>query len=220
MCPVSSKIDIATSCYKGCSTYYKILTKKATLSNSNHVRETKWHQELNLQFSINFWDKSRKLCASIDFDNQLKWLQYQIIRNSLQTNYVVSHFIANGSPICSYCKIPTSFEKISHLFWLCPRVNDFLLEMFAYVCSTGLDYTPTRDQFIFGYHDKNFYQPQNLISLIIKKYIWSIKFKNTILTMAGLKSLIKTYVSDLKFIFVLKNMPERYDEWNTILNNL
>ena len=38
--------------------------------------------------------------------------------------------------------------------------------------------------------------------------------------MAGLKNLIKMYVSDLKIIFVLKKSPDYFDEWNTNLNNL
>ena len=123
------------------------------------------------KFSNIFWDHSRTLCATIDCDNQLKWLQFQINSLCLQTNYIVSHFIQNVSPICSYCKNPTSFEQISHLFWLCPLINTFLDSIFTYVSSTGIEYTPTRNQFIFDYHDKAFYQPQNFISLIIKKYI-------------------------------------------------
>ena len=213
-------IDIATMCDKGCSAYYKILIKKDTLSNKIHLREAKWHLELNSHFSLDFWDKTRKLCASVDFDNQLKWLQYQIVRNSLQTNYIVSHFIANVSPICSYCKIATTQEKISHLFWFCTKVNEFLGEVFEFICSTGLAYSPSKIQFLFGFHDKGFYQPENFLTLIIKKYIWATKFKTANLSMAGLKNLIKMYVSDLKIIFVLKKSPDYFDEWNTILNNL
>ena len=214
-------IDIATSCKKGCSTYYKLLVKKDILTSKIHLRETKWHQELNLQYSICFWDKARKLCASIDFDNPLKWLQYQIIRNSLQTNYIVSHFMPNISPICSFCNLQTSFEKISHIFWFCTKVMSLLQELFALISSTGLPFSPTKEQFIFGYHDKGFYQPENFISLVTKKYIWANKFKDANLLMTGLRNLLKMYVSDLKSIFVLKCKPEMFnDQWNTILNCL
>ena len=208
------------STYKGCSYYYKILTKKTTLSNNIYVRENKWHLELHSRFSINFWNNSRNLCASIDFDNQLKWLQFQIIRNSLQTNYIVSHFKPNVSPICKYCENPAFVENVSHLFWFCPKVSDFLIDIFAFVCSTGLVYTPTREQFIFGYHNQSFFQPKNYITLVVKKYIWKTKFKSVNLTMVGFKSLLKSYICDLKFIFELKNTPERFNEWNTIYNLL
>ena len=213
-------IDIAMSTNKGCSIYNKILTKKTILKNNIYLRENKWHLELRSHFSITFWDKTRYLCASIDFDNQLKWLQYQIIRNSLQTNYIVSHFKPNVSPTCKYCETPTSLEKISHLFWFCPKISDFLVDVFAFVCSTGLVYTPTREQFLFGYFDQHFFQPKNYISLIVKKYIWVTKFKTAELTMVGLKSLIKSYVSDLNYIFEIKGMSDRFNEWNAIFNSL
>ena len=190
------------------------------MNNSIHLRDQKWHLELNSHFSTNFWDCSRALCATIDCDNQLKWLQFQINRKCLQTNYIVSHFIQNVSPICSYCEDPNSIEQISHLFWLCPSVSVFLENIFTYINSIGLDYSPTRNQFIFGYHNKAFYQPQNFISLILKKYIWINKFKNAILSMASFKNLMKTYVSDLKFICKFKNMPERFSEWNDMFEQL
>jgi hypothetical protein len=109
-------IDVATSCTKGCSSYYKLLTKKGNLTNGNMARENKWHTELNLHFSINFWEDSRRLCASIEYDNQLKWLQLQIIRNCLQTNYIVSHFKPNVSPVCSYSKIRMKKSPICSIF--------------------------------------------------------------------------------------------------------
>ena len=213
-------IDIAMSCKKGCSSYYKLLTKKDSLTNGNQNRENKWHTELNLLFSTDFWENSRKLCASIEYDNQLKWLNYQIIRNCLQTNYIVSHFKPNVSPVCSYCRNPNSLEKISHLFYFCPVVNDFLVDVCDLICSTGFNYAPTMRQFIFGFHDKAYHQPENYISLIIKKYIWTTKFKSATLIMAGFKGLMKTYLSDLKFIFVKKDAPEKFNEWNTIVDNL
>ena len=90
-------IDIALSSNKGCSRYYQLLRKKAILNNKIHKRESKWHQELGTNFSIQFWNNSRRLCTNIKFDNKIKWLQFQIIRNSLQTNYIVGHFNINVS---------------------------------------------------------------------------------------------------------------------------
>ena len=58
-------IEIALSSKKGCSVYYKLLRKSKTLVNNMSGREQKWHLELNTRFSVIFWDKVRKLCASI-----------------------------------------------------------------------------------------------------------------------------------------------------------
>ena len=99
-------------------------------------------------------------------------------------------------------------------------MNDFLVEVCDLICSTGFNYAPTMKQFIFGYHDKAYHQPENYISLIIKKYIWTTKFKSAFLIMAGFKGVIKTYISDLKYIFVKNDTPEKFNEWNTIIDNL
>ena len=213
-------IDIATLTKKGCSTYYKILTKKANFYNKIYLRENKWHLELNQVFSVNFWENARKLYTSINFDNQLRWLQFQIVRNSLQTNYIVSHFQANVPPTCTYCANPDNSEKISHLFWSCLKVRDFLDEVSTFVCSTGLDFTLTRNHLLFGVHDEKFFSPKNYIILIIKKYIWITKFRSKILNLVTFKSLLKSFLDDLKYMFDVKGMPEIFDEWNTIYDLL
>ena len=86
-------IDIALSTKKGCSFYYKIIRKGKNLSINMAIREQKWHLELGKTFSVIFWENARKLCASINFENPLKWLQFQVLRNCLQTNAITSHFI-------------------------------------------------------------------------------------------------------------------------------
>ena len=176
--------DIALSTNKGCSTYYKILRRKSNFNNNIHLRERKWHLELDSRFSVIFWENARKLYASINFDNGLKWLQYQIVRNSLQTNYIVSHFMPEVSSICIYCNSPGSFEKISHLFWSCLKVSEFLNEVFSFITSTGISFKPSREQFLFGFCDENFHSPTNYISLLAKKYIWQTKFKTATLSLS------------------------------------
>ena len=100
---------------KGCSYYNKLLSLKSVLKNKIQRREEKWHAELGSTFSVYFWNKARKHCDNIFFDNQLKWLQFQVVRNSLQTNYIVNHFMPKIPKICSYCKECSSIEIISHI---------------------------------------------------------------------------------------------------------
>ena len=125
-------IDLALSTTKGCSLYYKWLRRKAILSNKIIKRERKWHGELGTIYSIDFWNKTWYFCASICIDNRLLWLQYQIVRNSLQTNYIVSHFIRNVSAKCHYCQDSNSNELISHLFYSCNVVKLLLDEVSAF----------------------------------------------------------------------------------------
>ena len=142
------------------------------------------------------------------------------MRNSLQTNYIVSHFQANVPPTCTYCANPDNSEKISHLFWSCLKVRDFLDEVSTFVCSTGLDFTLTRNHLLFGIHDEKFFSPKNYIILIIKKYIWITKFRSKVLNLVTFKSLLKSFLDDLKYMFAVKGMPEIFDEWNTIYDLL
>ena len=213
-------IDIVTAVDKGCSMFYKTLTLKPSLNNKMYAREQKWHTELGKVFSVNFWDSTRALCAKIDFDNQLKWLQYQIVRNSLQTNYIVSHFNPSVSKQCSYCHNIDSQEIVSHLFWLCPYVNGFIEDVINFLSNQGLEYFPTKEQFLFGFSNQQNYDPSNFVSLVLKKYIWKSKFRSANLSLVGFISLLKVYLCDLKYFFSFKNMPELFNEWNTLLGAL
>ena len=180
----------------------------------------KWHNELGTIFSVNFWDSARALCSRIDFDNQLKWLQYQIVRNSLQTNYIVNHFKPNISKLCSYCLDSDSLEVISHLFWLCPYVNNFIKIIIIFINQEAFEYKPTKEQFLFGFLDLKSYAPGNFISLVLKKYIWSSKFRSTNLSLVGFKAFLKDYLYDLKYYFECKNMHDLFNEWNPLFEML
>ena len=51
-------IQIANLTRSGCSSYYKLLRKKLTLSNTTKVREAKWHSELECTFGVEYWGKT------------------------------------------------------------------------------------------------------------------------------------------------------------------
>ena len=180
-------IDIALSVKKGCRTYYSLLRKKNILSNKIIKREDKWHKELDCVMSVDFWNSTRKLGTKIYFDNKLKWLQFQIIRNSLQTNYIVSHFKVNVSQKCQYCQ--ESNELISHIYWSCRIVQSFLSLVIDFFAELDVDFTPNRSQILFGFLDLDISHPKNLICLIFKRYIWVTKFKNCNLSITGFKGL-------------------------------
>ena len=207
-------IDVALSTNKGCGKYYQCLTTKKNLSNKMQTRENKWHQELNTMYSIQFWEKARRLCSTICYENPSKWLQFQILRNSLQTNYIVSHFIPNVGPECQFgCDMP---EKVSHIFWYCPTVTDFLREVFALVCDTGMAFNPTREQFLFGYFDVPYNDPKNFLVLVAKRFIWISKFKTGTLSIVGFKNHLKTVLRDLKVLYNLQNKNINFNVWNNL----
>ena len=78
-------------------------------------------------------------------DDTGKWFGIRYTQSKL------SHFIPNVSAICSYCENQYSFENISHLFWSCSRVSEFLVEVFTLISTTGIVFAPTKRQFLFGF---------------------------------------------------------------------
>ena len=89
-----------------------------------------------------------------------------------------------------------------------------------FIGNSGLDITPTREQFLFGFQNILSYSPKNYICLVLKKYIWRTKFKSAILTMVGFKSQLKSYLCDLKYVFKFRNMPNQFNEWNNLYDAL
>ena len=207
-------IDLAMSTKKGCSLYYKWLRRKAILTNKIVKRERKWHEELGTVYSLDFWNKTRHFCASICIDNRLLWLQYQIVRNSLQTNYIVSHFMRNVSSRCHYCQ--DSNELISHLFYSCNVVKHFLDEVSTFFMGFNFDFSPNKIEMLFGFHKLDFTHPKNYISLVFKRYIWITKFKSCNLNLNGFRNFLKSYVVDIKYIFDMKKDAPKHLEWNPI----
>ena len=199
--------------------YYKKLMQKKYLRNNNAKREDKWHEELNKRFSVITWDKMRYFCASIDLENPVKWLQYQILRNSLQTNVIVSHFVPNVSPECQFCHLEP--EKISHIFWTCHFVRLFLNNIITWVRSTGLEFDPSREQFLFGYLNQKFDTPNNYLILHIKKYIWTTKFKDVnSLSVVGFKNYFNLIIRDLKRVYNEINKSAEFHVWNVLVDDL
>ena len=212
-------IDIALSCNKGCNKYYKLLNSKSNLINKNYLRESKWHLELNQTMSIPFWAKCRHFVTSINFDNKIKWLQYQIVRNCLKTNYVVSHFKVNVAPHCSYCNLQGSNETISHLFWFCTYVGDFIIEVEQFLNSVGLYIKFSKNKFLFGIHEEPPESPSNVILLLIKRYIWRQKFGACTLSIQELKSYLRSSIGDIKTMYEIQGQCDKFDCFN-LINNL
>ena len=188
------------------------------LNNKIYKRENKWHEELGCIFSINFWNSSRKLGKNIYLDNALKWLQFQILRNSLQTNFIVSHFKANVTNKCQYCL--ESDELISHLYWTCRVVKSFFDQLITHFAGLNIDFAANKTQLLFGLQDEDIIHPKNLFLLVFKRYVWVTKFRDCNLNLVGFKSFFKTYVIDLKYILCIKKENYKFEQWNAIDNAL
>ena len=166
---------------------------------------------------MDFWEKARKLCASINFENPLKWLQFQVLRNSLQTNVITSHFIPNVNPECNFCLL--SPELVSHIYWHCIKVNKFLKDICAFICNLGLDFNPRQEQFLFGFLNESYDTPRNYLVLWLKKFIWNCKFVGN-LSVVGFKTFLAFKLRDLKNMYILKKKSASFAVWSNLLITL
>ena len=116
-------------------------------------RKDKWLKEVNVVYSLQHWDGARRLYSNTLLDNKIKWLQYQIVRNSLKTNYIVSRLKSNVASSCSYCL--EADELLSHLFWSCTVVRSLLNQIIFFLSSCDIHLTP-----IMMHH----FQAQKIIS--------------------------------------------------------
>ena len=116
-------------------------------------------------YSIPFWSKTYRYVSSIRNDNRVKWVQYQIVRNSQFTNYKVNKFNPNVSALCSYCK--EAEELVSHLYYRWPVVQNFWKELQIFMANFHL----VRIQFYLAIRKNlpillsmSFFSGQNIIS--------------------------------------------------------
>ena len=110
---------------KGSRIFYRTLQAKDLLSDSTEAAEDKWRKEINLTFSIKFWDDCWKLIKNPFIDNKTKWIQLQINRFILPTNYSVNKYNPNQNPGCSFCPENSHLEQLQFLLWECPKVKLF-----------------------------------------------------------------------------------------------
>ena len=96
-------------------------------------------------------------------------------------------------------------------------VNNLFL---YFIDSAALNFHPTREQFLFGYQNLQFNDPKNYLALVLKKFIWTSKFKFGNLSMVGFKYYLKSVLSNLKVLYNLQKNENKFDVWNNLFNIL
>ena len=130
-------IAIANQNIKGCRAFYRIFRARANLKDSTCKVEEKWHAQLNANLSVTFWNNVWRLHASMQFNNQLKWLQYQVLRNCLFTHNRVSKFKLWITDLCDLCG--HHIETPLTLFTECTVVRVFWSDIKDYLDYFGVD---------------------------------------------------------------------------------
>ena len=196
-------ISLLNSVKKGCSTYYRFLRKKNNLNVTLARRETKWHIELGCNLNAKFWNQTYLWQANIKHENRIKWIQYQINRNILFTNYRVNKFSPNVSPFCSFCSVNNNngeFETISHLFYSCNIIQIFWQSIRGWLGGMAKPIFIPFDKraILFGIHDQNYDSPPNFIILCSKLYLWKTRLNNGMPCLNSFKVNLKNKLTEVK----------------------
>ena len=219
-------IQILNQVNKGCSLYYRYLRKNRNLRTNLSVRENRWQTELNSTFDVNFWNKVYINTASIKGENKLKWLQFQINRNSLYTNYKVNKFARHVQPYCTFCSQEGSqarhIELISHLFFSCNYVQCFWQDVRAWFLAINppVDIPLNLKDILFGFINENSNTVRNFVILCGKYYIWVTKLKSGLVNLLSFKLFLKHKLDEVKNALLYQDKISLFENWTHVYDLL
>ena len=141
---------------------YKSIVNSITVSPKAIAR---WNREFNIDpdhWSIIFHIPFRSLR-----DSKLKYFQFRFLHRILGTNRLLFLMKQRNDALCSFCN--QHEETLSHLFWDCALVSNFILDVEQRVL--GQQFSLSKQDLFFGY---NFCQnhPYNFLIFNIKYYIY------------------------------------------------
>lgn len=209
-------IRIAQKQVSGCRPFYNVFRARSAERGDTTRAEDKWHEHLNTVLSIDFWNSVLRLNSGHKNDNFAKWLQYQIVRNTIFTNDRVSKFKPSVSDKCDLCGLDT--ENSYHLFYQCFVSKRFWVEIKQYFLLKFNIYLPVeRLSILFGVLNQDHTSILNTIILLGKQLIWSCKHGKKHPTLAHFKNSLAEHLKIVKLCFVLKSKVEIFeDQWGNI----
>ena len=145
----------------------------------------------------------------------MKWLQCQILRNSIYTNNRVSKFKAHVTDHCDLCG--EHVENALTLFTSCEVSKKFWFDIKLFFLDFSHPVPLSRLQILFGVPDEPYDSVSNTAILIGKRVIWVSKFQNNIPNLNYFKKSLKDYLTVLSYCNEMKNMsPGFLDQWGDI----
>ena len=210
---------------QGCSTYYRILRKSRSPKISLARSEEKWHQEINMVLSVQFWSQTYINTANIKNNNKYKWFQFQINRNILFTNYRVNKFKPYISPYCSFCthsEEDNKVELVSHLFYDCKYSLSFWTQVKAWLATipNEIDIPLDKKEILFGIPNQASNPVPNFIISCGKYYIWKVKKQGSRLCVNGFKTYLKYKLAEIKRTLMYEEKGRDFVIWSVIFDYL
>ena len=203
----------------GCQHIYDIFMQKKFYKTSTSEIEAKWHKELNLIHSVETWNAYWRLYAKIKYFNNMKWLQYRILHHSLKTNHIVSKFLQNVTPECTFCLDKT--ETISHLFIKCSVSAEFWNAVKHFFEIQNISIQLKESLVLFGNPQQPTDSVTNMIYLFGKMFIWKCRYSKINPCLNGFKNFLKDNLEILYEIYDMKNNIVEFDtRWESVCREL
>ena len=149
----------------------------------------------------------------------MKYLQYQINRNSLYT-YRVSKFQRHISPLCTFCvqagsQFPPS-ELISHIYFDCDHALNLWQIILNWLKTLNINIPLDRKALLFGLNDQAPTTIINYLILYVKSFIWKSKFQTKQLSFIAFKTFLKSKLDDLKMTYFLGDKESCFEPWQLV----
>ena len=175
--PIIHKVSCIQA--KGCRAFYLALNARVWYGTSTRDCERKWQEVLETNFSVDFWDKIWKITKSALVSNKMKWINIQILRFILPTNYTVNKYKPNQDPRCSFCT--THLERLPDLIWSCQEVRGFWNMVGNVIAFYFPQFKMGRKEAIFGDINTKGDSVINTLLLLSKQFLWQQKFGSKII---------------------------------------
>ena len=209
---------ILSSTEKGCKKFYNILNSRSRTLFSTSKIEEKWHTELNTVYDVSTWDSVKRILANLKDNNNLKWLQYRILRRSLPTNRILCNFVPNTNNVCNFCHFAP--DDISHMFFNCHIIRSFLESVDIFLREYNITIPINLKQFLFGLTKEPISSPSNMITLYVKGYIWQCKQVCISPNLVGFKRHMITILKTKHCINLINPSLNVFEDWRILYDHL
>ena len=202
-------LNIIMADLKGCRNIYKCFN---ACPNDKFKHECKWENVLNLNVDRKWWQKHYNIPFTVTNDTKLQWLQFRIIHRIIATNSYLFNIKYVESDVCTFCHYEK--ETITHLFWDCIYINPLWGEFAAwYNDKQSENIVLDIVDVLFG--KSNACATLNMLIILMKSFIYKQCVNKSTVGINGFISYLKYYQTIEKYIYLKKNMIQKFDSvWN------
>ena len=196
---------------KGSQNIYKVLNK----NNVEPTGKNKWNHLYHIDEKS--WEYIYLAPFKITKCTKLRWFQTCINHKILVTNKFLYQIKMIDSPNCCFCG--NNEESIEHLFWHCPRTQQFIKEVTEKFQGMSISLNLTERNFILGYFPQNTSNIIQFLILVAKYYINMSKGTNKRLTFLEYKINVQSLFQSHKEIALQNNKLQIFvDAWAPFKN--